>query len=139
LTSSVLTALRSGAVTTTVSEHEVLAPGVSMITPAGSTAHTPPEGFTNDPTTSGVAINDTSNAPVEDPITTEPPDAMHDRTAATTRLLEMIEHASVPEPEIRTVPDTLTAPYEISVLGRLSDSTVCPLANVASPVPVFAT
>jgi hypothetical protein len=55
------------------------------------------------------------------------------------RTLEEIEHANVPEPEIPTIPDTLTAPYEIPELGRLSDSTVCPLANVAPAVPAFAT
>jgi hypothetical protein len=128
-----LSALRFGALTTTVSEHDVLAPGASVISPPGSTAQTPPVGFTNDPAADGVAINDTSNAPVDAPITTEPPDAVHDRT------LDAIEHPSVPEPEIAIVPETLTAPYEIPELGRLSDSTVCPLANVAFPVPVFVT
>src|ERR1039457_2289332 len=69
LTVSVLTAVRSGAVTVTTSLPPLLPSLLSATTFEGSTAHTPPVGFVKTPTAVGVAVKLTSNdppAPIDD-------------------------------------------------------------------------
>src|SRR5258707_14477900 len=63
LTLLLFTAVRSGAFTVTVSLHELFPSLLSVTTLFGSTAHTPPVGFTKPPVALGVAVKLTSNAP----------------------------------------------------------------------------
>src|SRR5258708_13736701 len=63
LTLSVFTAVRSGAVTVTVSLHPLLPSLLSATTFPGSTAHTPPVGFAKLPIAVGVAVTLTSHEP----------------------------------------------------------------------------
>ncbi len=71
-TLSLFTAVRSGAFTVTVSLHELFPSLLSVTTLFGSTAHTPPVGFTKPPVALGVAVKLTSNAPVVAAIDTAP-------------------------------------------------------------------
>jgi len=69
LTLLLFTAVRSGAVTVTVSLHALLLLLLSATTLLGSTAHAPPVGFAKVPIAVGVAVKLTSNeppAPIDD-------------------------------------------------------------------------
>src|SRR5262249_7254384 len=69
-----LVAVRSGAVTVTVSLHALLASLLSVMLLLGSTAQEPiARGLANVPVALGVALNCTPNVPVVAPITTDPP------------------------------------------------------------------
>src|ERR1039457_2093220 len=72
LTSSVLTAVRSGAVTVTVSVQVLLVSSLSETTLPASALQTPAVGFTKLPAPVGVATKLTSNAPVVAAIDTAP-------------------------------------------------------------------
>src|SRR5258708_6434577 len=76
LTVSVLTAVRSGAVTVTVSLQVLLVSSVSVTRFPGSTLHTPPVGFTKVPMAVGVARKLTSIDPAA-AIVAVPPLAEH--------------------------------------------------------------
>src|ERR1039457_918665 len=63
-TLSVLTAVRSGATTSTVSEQALLPSLLSATMPLGSTKQLPPaRGLLKDPVAEGVAVKSTSNDP----------------------------------------------------------------------------
>jgi len=101
LTLLLFTAVRSGAVTTTVSLHELLLLLLSVTTFNGSTAHTPPVGFAKLPIAVGVAVKLTSNTPVVAAMVTAVP-AVHVST-----LLVMEQFTVPPMP---TAPDMLAEP-----------------------------
>src|ERR1700729_3271330 len=135
-TLSLVAAVRSGAMTWTVSAHWLLVSLDSMTTLSGSTAHDPPErGFTNDPVAGGVAESETLKAPVPEARTTVPPAAVQVRVSLP---VPVSEQAIVPVPLVPVVPDTDGGPYA-GPPGRSSVRIVWPLANVAVPAPELAT
>jgi len=94
-------AVRSGAVTVTVSLHELLLLLLSVTTLLGSTMHAPPVGFAKVPMAVGVAVKLTSNAPVLAATVTAVP-AEHVSTLAV--MLQFTVPPMPPAPEILAEP-----------------------------------
>jgi len=102
LTLFVFTAVRSAEFTFTVSLHELLLSLLSVTTPRGSTAQTPPVGLAYDPATLAVAVKLTSTTPVVAAIVTGSPLAMQLRM-----LLEIVQSIGPVTPD---APDVLGEP-----------------------------
>lgn len=110
-----IVAVRSGAVTVTVSLNELFASFDSLTTPAGSTDADPPlRGFANVPVADGVAVNVTLNE--EDEAIVTAPLAVH----VSVELLML--QATVPEMPL--IPLSAGVPYVTLVFGSESETIV---------------
>src|ERR1039457_60330 len=132
VTLSVLTAVRSGALTTTVSEQALLVSSLSATKPLGSTKQLPPaRGLIKDPVTEGVAVKVTSKDEAG-AMVTDPPLAMQVRLLLT--MLQAIVPVTLP-----TMLPALADPYAMFVFGRLSIRMLALVVKIAGAVTEWRT
>jgi hypothetical protein len=132
LTLLVFTAVKSGAVTVTVSEQVLLASFDSETRPLGSTWQIPPPaGLIKVVVELGVTLKLTSKLPLV-PIVTEPP------LAVQVNVLELIEQLMFPELVMLVKLPGVAAPY-VGPLCKSSLKIVWPLVKVAAALPPLLT